>query len=220
MGYDITFHPISKADLDRYLFQVADDPNLADARAKELAGKNADDFQMIMEFYYENFPEWLAETTEQEKQGLPAFAARFVRTAAALAGFKYPYWYCRGSALSFVATEEPSLRALITPVSRFASGTLKNMGDSSEGLITENFSASGFIGDIAALRRELSKLTKAMSEVFDAEGRWALDNAMNYAEKHGLGLIEAADVYVPMEGGGSKYENLRAQFLNEKDPNA
>ena len=34
MGYDITFHPISKTDLDPYLCQVADDPTLAEARAK------------------------------------------------------------------------------------------------------------------------------------------------------------------------------------------
>jgi hypothetical protein len=212
MGYDITFHPISKSDLERYLFQVADDPGVAEARARELAA-NDEDFKMVMEFYYRNFPNWLMEAATKEKQRLPAFASYFVRTAAALAGFKYPYWYCRGSALSFIAPQAASLRALITPVGRMASGSLSKIGDSSEGLIRENFSAGGFIADIGGLRQELGRLSKSVDKVFDAEGHWALSNAMTYAEQHGLGLIEAADVYVPMEGGGSKYENLRADFL-------
>jgi hypothetical protein len=216
MGYDITFHPISKEDLERYLFQVADTPSISDARARELAA-NDDDYQMIMDFYYRNFPEWLVEAAAQEKQGIPAFSSRFVRTAAALAGFKHPYWYCRGSALSFVVEREASLHALITPVNRIASGVLAGIGDCSEGLITENFSAGGFIADIGALRQELSRHSKSVDKVFDSEGHWALENAMNYAEQHRLGLIEAADVYVPAEGGGSKYENLRADFLDKTE---
>jgi hypothetical protein len=219
MGFDITFHPISKADLDRYLFEVADNPTLAEARAKELA-VDGDDFQMIMEFYYQKFPRWLAEAAEKERRRIPAFAAFFVRTAAALAGFKYPYWYCRGSALSFVAGQEASLRALFTPVGRMTQGVLSTMGDCSDGLIAENFSASGFIADLPALRKELGRLSHSVDRFFDKEGHWALENALAFAEQRGLGLIEAADVYVPMQGGGSKFANLRADFLQNRDHDA
>jgi hypothetical protein len=212
MGFDITFHPVAKADLARYVFEVAENPDLAESRARELAA-NEDDFNMIMEFYYQQFPEWLQGVPDQERQGAPAFAATFVRTGAALAGFKYPYWYCRGSALTFVAEGNRSLRALFAPLGKLTDGVLSRMGDSSKGLIAENYSTSGFIADIGALRQELARIPAALEKQFDDEGRWALENALTFAEEHGLGLIEASDIYVPAEGGGSKYENLRAQFL-------
>jgi hypothetical protein len=220
MGFDITFHPVGKADLDRYIFDVAETPRLAGERARELAG-NEEDFKMIMEFYYQEFPGWLRDVPREENGGAPAFAATFVRAAAALAGFKYPYWYCRGSALTFVAEEESRFRALFTPLGQLTNGVLSRIGDSSNGLIAENYSTSGFIGNLEALRKELNRSSTVIDEVFDDEGRWALDNALGYAKEHGLGLIEAADIYVPMEGGGSKYENLRARFIeneNEKQP--
>jgi hypothetical protein len=216
MGFDITFHPVSKADLDRYIFAVADNPRLAEERARELA-TTEDDFKMIMEFYYEEFPKWLHDVPQQEREGAPAFAATFVRAAAALAGFKYPYWYCRGSALTFLAEDDSRLLPLFTPLGRLTDGVLSRIGDSSNGLIAENYSTSGFIGDVVALRKVLSGSSDVIDNHFDDEGRWALDNALAYAKKHGLGLVEAADIYVPMEGGGSKYENLRARFLENGD---
>ena len=37
MGYDITFHSISKSELRRYVFDVLDDPSCAESRSKEVS---------------------------------------------------------------------------------------------------------------------------------------------------------------------------------------
>ena len=35
MGYDVTFHPISRNELQRYVLDVVEAPDLAEARAEE-----------------------------------------------------------------------------------------------------------------------------------------------------------------------------------------
>jgi hypothetical protein len=233
MGYDITFHPVKFTDIQRYLFDVVDDFSLAEARARELATDNKD-FEMINKFYYKELEKRLHEIREQEAKGEPAVSCWFARTTAALAGFRYPYWYCRGSALSFIAKEDPKLHALITPITKCGKGKVAGYTDSSRGLITSNYTASGLFAKPELILKEIPRLSQdrekagllgsgkatlpsLMSSVFDNEGRDALQRAVNYCQKHSLGMIEAADVYSPIAGGGSRYENLRAAFNHSID---
>ncbi len=37
MGYDVTFHPISRNELQRFFLDVLDSPDLAEARAAEIS---------------------------------------------------------------------------------------------------------------------------------------------------------------------------------------
>jgi hypothetical protein len=113
MGFDITFHPVSRDDLQRFVFDVFNEPSLAESRATELsADPNAQ--SQILELYGQ-FPQWAAD-------GEAPFEATFAVACAAVAGWRHPYWYARGQALSFLATEEEAIGALLTPLPTIAQG--------------------------------------------------------------------------------------------------
>lgn len=228
MGYDITYHPVSVSDIQYFLFDVLADPSLAETRARELA-TDEEDYRMIREFYYDELDGKLPEIRENEKKGLPAASCWLARTAAALAGFKYPYWYCRGSALSFMAHEDQSLKGIFTSICDLGRATLGDLVDSSDGLITDNYTASGYIAQPGQIAQHIKRLSEPrvkkrlfglksetipslFESTFDDEGIEALERAVRYCDQHGLGMIEASDVYCPMAGGGSRYDNLRAAF--------
>jgi hypothetical protein len=55
-------------------------------------------------------------------------------------------------------------------------------------------------------------------EIFDEEGYASLNRALDYALAHGLGLMEATDLVVPMANEGfTDLDNLRAHFLKNVD---
>ena len=208
MGYDITFHPVAIADLERLVFDVVRTPALAAARAKEASKKKAKAVTRI----YGYFPGWLDDDEA-------AVNATFAVAAAAVAGFRHPYWYARGAALSFL----PKLPVKLVPLNRLADGLFARMPDANGDRIDSNYTASGVIlpDQLAALAGWLdaSKNAKAIGKVFDDDGLDSLRRAIAYAVSRRLGLMEAADLVVPFAGEGvTDLDNLRAHFLERLEP--
>lgn len=216
MGFDVTFHPVSLAAVQHAVFDVANAPALAAARAKALASSKAkrDDLTAGV---LNRLGDFVGEV--QESGG---FGETIAFATAAVAGYLHPYWYARGSALSFLAAEDPSIVALFTSWQGLATGVVSTLSDDSAGLITANYSASGFITPekLVTLQALLANAKKKSPffEVFDEDGFDALRRAVDYAAAHGLGLMEASDLVVPMTNEGfTDLDNLRAHFLNNVD---
>ena len=209
MGYDITFHPVSRDDLAHFVFDVAKDPSLAPIRANELCVKPEDkEFVVGM---YRQFPEWLSES---KRSGFE-FGPTFGQICASVAGYRHPYWYSRGSAISFLVKHVEDIGDIFSPLASFAMPPH---------LIAGNYSASGFIEhrDLMALHKVLDALGKEndargvglLSDIFDEKNLESLFAAWDYAHDNKLGLMEASDLVVPLTQQFSTFpDNLRAHYL-------
>jgi len=210
MGYDVTFHPVSRNQLKHFVFDVFNDASVAESRAAELS--NDPEAQEQIVGLYGQFPEW-------EEDDEAPFEATFAVAAAAIAGWLHPYWYARGQALSFMAFEHPEVAECFTPLPRLATGRFASLPDDSDGFLGENFTASGFISPdkFDTLTRLVKEL--AAPKFFAQDGLESLHAALGYARAKGLGLLEATDIVVPSAGEfTSNPENLRAHYLKRMDP--
>lgn len=225
MGFDITFHPVSKDEIDYYVFSVADNPELAELRVSELTD-DPDEQDYIMDAYYSNFSMWIDEIKELSKQdNAPHFASRFGFATAGIIGYIRPFWYSRGQAISFLARKSENVKTLIIPLTQIARGSVKDLPDSSNGIISQNYMSSGFIDNIDKLEELLDSLSQPkgwkkiyqgnwrqgeslLEELFFEDGVTALHNVIEYARINKLGLMEAADIYGP-SGSGTKDENCQ-----------
>jgi hypothetical protein len=222
MGFDVTFHPVSVADLQHFVFDLAGDGALAGPRSKELTSAPAKQREVAVGVLA-RLPDFVEEVKADGD-----FAMSIAFAAAAVAGYRHPYWYARGSAMSFMAAEHPPLARLFSSLPTLAKGPVAALEDDAFALLTENYSASGVVlpGKVAALEKLLALLAKAgpgkkpgpLFEVFDAQGYDSLQRAIGYALEHGLGLLEATDLVVPMANEGfTELDNLRAHFLKNVD---
>lgn len=221
MGFDVTFHPVSIADLHRFVFDVAADPDLAPGRAKEIT-KDRRKQKDLLEGVLSRLPDFVQDV---RRDG--GFNQCIAFAAAAVAGYRHPYWYARDAALSFLASKHAELRRLFTPLPAVAKGTIADLDDDSKGLLTESYTASGVVlpENIAALMAVLRKLAKPakgkktapLFEVFDETAYDSLARAIAYAADHELGLMEATDLVVPITSEGfTDADNLRAHFLDNQ----
>ena len=221
MGYDVTFHPVSRAELQRFVFDVVGDPALASVRATELA-PDPDKREVALDVY-EQMSAW-------NGQDVP-FNATYGVVAAIVAGFLHPYWYVRGQAVSFLAQQDPSVHELLVPLPRIAEGAVGSLKDPSCGLITDNYTASGLLENLDEFLVRFQKHLRPQSklafwkkpplalELFSEDGIQALEYAVRYAQAKRLGLMEATDVVVPFaEEFRTDPDNLRAHYLKRLDP--
>jgi len=217
MGFDVTFHPVSPRDLQYFVFDVFADPSLAPSRAAELTDDPAKQ-AFVSEGIYGRFASW---TTERPLR----FAGTIAFACAAVAGFRHPYWYAGGLALSFLG-DTLGVAPRFTPLPRLARGPVHQLTDESEGLIRHNYSASGLLepAQLVAVVSQLQSLEDRPADAVgfalaDCEGRQALERAVGYARRHELGLIEAADLVVPFAGQSSTdIDHLRGRFVGRLEP--
>ena len=219
MGFDVTFHPVSKEDLKRFLVDVIEDPKLIGARLNELS-KDEAARRDIRTGIYDKFPDWLSEF---EDGGDVTFEGTFAFAAAALAGYRHPYWYARGSAVAFLLEVAPHLGGFFVPLGRQFKGPIAKLPDYSGGLISQNYTASGFVEPqrLPDLKKALAELAanKKLFQVFDEAGFDAVSRAIDYALPKGLGLMEATDLVVPISNETfTEPANMRSHFQNKLEP--
>lgn len=222
MGFDVTFHPIGTNQLRRFLFEVIEDSSLSETRAAELSSDPKKRKGLLA--LYKVFPEWLAGG------GDPPLGNTFAVAAAVIAGFLHPYWYSRGTALTFLAEEHVAeMKEVFVPLGQVVPGRLSELPDASRGMIYGNESASGFIPPDRVMRAQelLQSLAdrpgraglSLLETLVDEDGLESLRAAMKYCLERGLGMIEASDVVVPIaDECMTEFENLRAPFLDKMEP--
>lgn len=198
MGYDITFHPVSLDDIHRYVFDVIEQPDLAQARASDITsdpGKCRE-----IERVYEQLTDWVGQLSDGKS--LPLNETIGYATAQ-IAGFLHPYWYARNAAIS--SLDDDAVLSLFTPLTKLAGAPacLDSMEPST--YIGLNYTASGVVTDVDRLERNLERLglddkndPPALFVVFHDAALASLREAMAYCKQHNLALIEAAEIVVPI----------------------
>lgn len=215
MGYDITFHPVSLDDLRRYVFDVIEQPALAEGRASEMASDSAK--RRGVERVYEQIAEWTQQLADGESLALNE---TFAYAAAQIAGFRHPFWYSRNAAISML--DDESILDLFVPLTKLPGAPARLQGTATAAHIGLNYTASGVITDLDALERNLQKLgldgdSPTLFGVFDAGRLASLREAIAYCHQHDLALIEGADIVVPIAGdAGTDADNFReAEHFDE-----
>lgn len=220
-----TFHPVALADVQRFLFDVADHLPLAATRAQELIP--AEHEKKKVANIYREFLCWRAEVPRRESLGEVSFAGTYARTMAIIAGFRHPYWYGGNASLSALAAHSEALAKLFKPLGKCGIGRLNTVPDRTKGLIVDREVGSGIITDFAALKREIEQLRQPrvrskflglkketlpgpLNEIFTPEALDALHRAIAYAEARGLALMEACGIAAPGLSGSSRHANLRS----------
>ncbi len=213
MGHDITFHPVSRAELKHWFFSVVERPALAEQRIEQIIDKPNE--REWVAGIYGRFAGWFDDPTHP-------FESTFAFAAAALAGYLHPYWYARGQALSFAMEEDDAvwehLYAIFTPLPDLVPGTRLGALDYSPlGQLNASYSASGLILPEQIPDLEAALPTLAESESFDDEGLASLTAAIAYAKKHETGIIEASDLVVPATGEClTYYANWQDPFIGDR----
>lgn len=228
----ITFHPVAPADVQRFLFDVADHLPLAATRAMDLLP--AEHEKKKVSNLYKEFLVWRAEVPRREALGEISFAGTYARTMAIIAGFRHPYWYAGDASLSALAREDSAFPKLFKPLGKCGTGRLNTVPDRSAGMLADREAGSGIISDLPALKRELARLKQTrtrsrllglkketlpglLDEHFTPEAQDALNRAIAYAEPRGMVLMEASGIAAPGHAGASRYANMRAHALGAID---
>lgn len=211
MGYDITFHPISKMELKKYFFDVIEDPKLAAKRAVEISkDKNMQELALKI---YGLLGDW--------KKGLAAgeftFSNSFAYGAAIIAGILHPYWYSRDRCVSFLGDKDIFFRRFLESLCDVSPKTFKGLKDESEGMILENYVGGGYIDNskLKELKDALlnPKYGRIVGDFKQPDDLKALLKAVEYALAHKTGILEASEIVVPLENQcATNIENLRAEF--------
>lgn len=205
MGYNVTFHPISRRELQRYVLEVIREPELIDERAAEITDAPDKRFQLRQIF------EAMCNTVSQRMDDVaphPSRLAAFQFWAAQVAGYLHPYWYARNAAMGFLTDERVRTHfAPLSPVGDRERSWLGTLPDCAP--VEGNYAGSGFVEDIASLETALLSALESL----DGESRGrdatpllrhdalgAVHDALAYCKANGLGLIEACDVVVPIIG--------------------
>jgi len=219
MGYDITFHPIKKEELNRFVFDVIKDGTLAESRAVEIT-KNADKQKEIIEIY-KRFPGFIKDIQAEEAD----FENTIGFASAAIAGYLHPYWYSRDLSISFSMEEKhktaKEFLGFLESLASLDRDLFSDIEDSSDGILTgSNYAGSGFIdfskiSDLKFLLTE--KKYSEFIDVYFGDYKNALLNAVDYCEEFECGILEATDIVVPVEEACySDINNFRADFLNSE----
>ncbi|MBH0059291.1 hypothetical protein I6F65_20320 [Pseudoalteromonas sp. SWXJZ94C] len=202
MGYDVTFHAISKNELKKYVYDVLEDPTLAEERGKELTDDESE--QEFIQSIYGNMREWLSASQQEQND----FAKTFSFAIAAISGYLHDFYYSRNFALSFIEFEDhPGFFKSYTSIE---GSPLVGCTDLSGGNIEGNYSASGFSDDA----KGIFELMEQIDLDVDEEGLDSLKRALKYCVDNDLLFLEASDLVVPFSNESfTNTDKMKAHFL-------
>ncbi|BDU36107.1 hypothetical protein TUMSATVNIG3_05610 [Vibrio nigripulchritudo] len=203
MGLDTAYIPVTKQDIDFYVGEIAQDPDLLDHRI-QLLTQSREDRNFLRENIYINL------FSQDEEQ---PFDNHFGFAACCILAYLRPYYYERGQSLmNIVINNRRFSRELLALFDRFSLcfPNARHCGDSDD----LNYRSGVYIR-----KENVEPLLKLLTEG-ELQDSLALEEAsgllagLKYADKHGTGLLEAFDIQVPISWDFyTSAFNLRADYL-------
>jgi hypothetical protein len=188
MGFDVSYHPVSEAELKEWYFDALTDETMVDILIErfEIASFCRQRYQDIVQAGRDTAPNQSFDKTH-------AFYAAVVQ------GFFRTYFYIRGGAFTFVLEEKPEYRGYTMPwaeiLGREITQPVKNQ-------IVENYCGGVYIpaGQVTRLLADITSSEQVRADLLKVFGEGTLDVfvlALEYAQENGLGLLEATEVVEP-----------------------
>jgi hypothetical protein len=202
MGFDVSYHPISEAEIYEWYFDKLNNREAARALAQRhgMATLYADKYLDILRIGAQTEPDELFE----KAHGL---------YIAVVQGFFRRYFYTRGAAFTFLIEADAAFRRYTKPWADILRTAVPNPAKS---MIIENYSSGVFIPpeQVKQLLSDYEQVPEAKAKLDEtfSHGRIAVFlKAARYAAENGLGLLEATEVVEPdplnLNKSGS-YSNL------------
>lgn len=188
MGYDMTYHPITREQIAHFYFEPLADRKLIAKRAKETDAPEI--YKEIMEIAAK------AAKNAPKDEGFNSLHGFLI---GMMAGCLDKYWYIRGAAFSFLCDSAKAFAKYAADYSffipaGFSAGTAARF-------IECNSMSGAYIphAGIAALKADLAnpKNAKAIAERFSDGRLEVFIKALDHAESQGKDLFEMTDVVVP-----------------------
>lgn len=214
MGFDITFHPISKPELHYFCFEPIQNPELAIARVAQITN-NQEDQHYLMTLIYQKIPDITAKIISQtnDNYGQLAFCC------AAIAGYLHPFWYARGGCISFLAQQSEHFSQYLESIQDLAPEYFEGLQRDDNRLISQNYQGGGYVdySKLEALQADLhsQQYQELVEQYLGSDNLLSLTQAIAYCLQNQAGFLEATDIYVPIAGETPCNPNhLRATYLN------
>jgi hypothetical protein len=187
MGFDISYHPIRKDEIDKWYFDMLEDETALD-RLTEKHGMDG--------IYVKKYRDTLA--VGRQANHADYFDKTHGFYIAVMQGFFQTYYYTRGSAFSFLLDEHPEFE-------RYTQSWQELAGDRVKGpvhnRITENYSSGVYIPadqvvKLLADYRQDSVVSDRLN-AFYTHNLVVFLKALERAKELGAGLLEATEVVEP-----------------------
>jgi hypothetical protein len=194
MGYDISYHPITEAEIKQWYWEL-DFTKIAEkdySAVKDLAGPYNMD-----EFYQEKYTD-LLDTVADIKPN-EAFEHTHGYYIAAIQGFFRKYFYTRGSAFSFLMLEKPEYKKY---TKRWEDILPTQVENPIYNQLSSNYSSGVFIpaDQVVQLLNDYQNDSQVKQDLdnFYSDRRINIFlNALKFASENNCGILEASDVIVP-----------------------
>lgn len=207
MGLDTTYVPVKEEDIEAYILDVIRQPELQAQKISQLSQIEADQSFLAETLY----PALLGS------QPSDPFDSHFGRVAGSILAHLHPYYYERGLSLAMLSGSEP-LRTL------GLAGLFQDFRTCFPDVISGNDSGDlNYRSGMFVPARHVDTLLNLMRQpevlqCFDGEEPKGLIAALQYAGRHGTGVLETFDMVEP--GCGEFYTTpyqLRAGYLGNLD---
>jgi hypothetical protein len=206
MGLNITFHSISRQELQEFFFEVVKNPKCVEERLGRIS-RDVQKRQNVRAIYNH-----LEKSKAEVMAGKAQFAGTFAFAAAAIAGYLHPYWYAGDSSISKLCKEEKEFCRFLESLYHLSPHSFPGLQDQAVPLITQNYMGGGYVEH--AKLEELQDLLENQSLGGSAMSDYGLEGllqAIEYAISVRTGILEASDIFVPLSGVClSDFDNLHA----------
>jgi hypothetical protein len=217
MGYDITFHSISRSELQHYFFDVLENPACAETRSKEISDETDKQNKVLNVFYKDHLIKWYEDAQADYQLKSNDIADSFSFVAAILSGYLHPYHYSRNFSISLLTDEYPQAKSFFTSLTAFEKSPLFDFKDEWGGVISHSYAGSGVIKEPKIVLEFIKENNEVLVSKYSQDEISAITKCLEYCITNDLYFMEAAEVVFPL--GDSCYsdmDNFQAYFLSEK----
>lgn len=217
MGYDISFHSISKTELKKYFFDVITDPSCAEERSRSIPASEKKQKTLLESLYRNSLIPWSELIKQGKIETIGEISPNFSMVAAAISGYLHPYHYSRNFSLSLISEQFPEVRNFFTSLTRIEGSPLSDLIDSHCGMIASNYAGSGISEKPSEILAFIRRNEEWLTAEYSLDEVSAIKSCLLYCISNELAFIEAAEIVFPLGGQClSDYDNLNAYFLKEK----
>ncbi len=199
MGYDVSYHPITEDQIHEFYFNVLEDISLADnlkVRVPNDQLKDESQREDFEQFYLDKYKETIRTSQEMDYDD---FGTTHAFNIAVVQGFFEEFFYTRGSAISFIESDD-FFEKYTTSWKHFVVN--KHLTSFHDDKLDTNHCGGVYISplQVSLLLQDYKqdlKLKNILDELFSDKRIDVFLTALTFAKEKGLGLLEATDVVEP-----------------------
>ncbi|MDR2170827.1 MAG: DUF3592 domain-containing protein [Planctomycetaceae bacterium] len=212
MGYDVSYHPISPEEMNRWYFEPIKD----DAALERLAVTEQVDIEILRQVF-NHYRQYLSDTPHTD-----IFEMKHGYLLAAAQGLFRPYFYNRNCLLtSLLWNHWSTFQKYFISLREFVPAEYRSLKFSNT--VVENWCGGAYLSASGVVQLEYdichnADVASKLLQEFAPDGLRVLLKSLRYAKENGLGLLEATEVISPPLGNGAtNIDNAEGDFFDNNE---